>query len=290
MDITKIPTNVLKNKTFNKTILNNNNSNYKNHPNYIIELENVKPIISLIIPTFFEEKMLGELLMKFNENIKQKYKCEIIVSDGGSTDKTIEIAKQYADNIIENNSGKRQTISEGRNCGAKVAQGEILIFLNADCVPDNIELFFENIFNWFQINKTNKNSKTSAIACKIKSFKEEEIFRDRIFYFIHNNYVKLLIALGIGMGRGECQIVLSDVFHKVGGYNSNLVAGEDFDLFRRIKKNGNKILFDENILINESPRRFRKYGYLKTIWYWTLNSLTVIFFNKSVSKDWETIR
>ncbi|MPN58545.1 hypothetical protein SDC9_206251 [bioreactor metagenome] len=124
----------------------------------------------------------------------------------------------------------------------------------------------------------------------MKSFPVDEKFQDKIFYFLHNKYVHLLNILGMGMGRGECQIVKKEVFRQIGGYNSNLVAGEDFDLYRRIVHNGKKILFSKQILINESPRRFRRYGYLKTLWFWTLNSITVMFFNKSVSKEWEPIR
>jgi len=67
------------------------------------------------------------------------------------------------------------------------------------------------------------------------------------------------------MGRGECQIVRRDIFEKVGKYNTNLIAGEDFDLYRRIKKNNGNIYYSKEIIIYESPRRFRKYGYLKTL-------------------------
>ena len=92
------------------------------------------------------------------------------------------------------------------------------------------------------------------------------------------------------MGRGECQIVQRDIFEKVGKYNTNLAAGEDFDLYRRIKKNKGDIYYAKELVIYESPRRFRKYGYLKTLWYWTINSLTVIMWDKSVSREWEAIR
>ena len=241
--------------------------------------------ISIIIPTFFEEKLLTNLLKQFSQELKTKYNFEVIVSDGGSTDKTVEIAKQFADKVVENISDKKQNISTGRNEGANVATGDILVFLNADCMPDNFEIFFSEIFDW-----TNNKENFSAIACTVKAFENDEKLVDRIFYFLHNRYVCLLNLLGFGMGRGECQIVRRKIFEKIGGYNPKLIAGEDFDLYRRIVKNSGKILFSKKILINESPRRFRKYGYLKTLWFWTLNSLTVIFFNKSVSKEWEPIR
>jgi len=91
------------------------------------------------------------------------------------------------------------------------------------------------------------------------------------------------------MGRGECQIIPKKIFYEVGGYNQKLVAGEDFDLFKRIRKKG-KILFDKNSIIYESPRRYREYGHSTIFFAWLLNAISVIFKNKSVSKEWEEVR
>ena len=93
--------------------------------------------ISIIIPTLFEEELLGNLLVQFTQKLREQYDFEVIVSDGGSKDKTIEIAKQFADKVVENTSGVKQNISQGRNNGADVASGENFVFLNADCMPDN---------------------------------------------------------------------------------------------------------------------------------------------------------
>lgn len=241
--------------------------------------------ISLIIPTYFEENLLEQLLKEFTYELKQKYNFELIVSDGGSTDATISIAKKYVDKLVVKTKEERQTIAEGRNDGAKAAEGEVLVFLNADCMPKNIIDFFNFIEDW-RVN----GKKYGAVACKVTAFENEVLLRDKIFYLLHNNYVRFLNFIGVGMGRGECQIVRRNVFDEVNGYNSKLVGGEDFDLYRRITKHHHKILYSTKIIIKESPRRFRKYGYLKTLWYWTLNSLYVIFKNKSVSKEWEAIR
>jgi glycosyltransferase involved in cell wall biosynthesis len=246
-----------------------------------------KYTISIIIPTFLEEKLLGNLLAQFNSNLKSKYALEIIVSDGGSNDKTIPIATQFADRVVMHQLDTPQNISQGRNNGASVATGNVLAFLNADCMPADINVFLQSIYDWANDETDNR---TDAIACKVRAFPDEERAKDRLFYFLHNDYVRLLNAIGVGMGRGECQIVRRNVFQNVAGYNPMLVAGEDFDLYRRIVKSGGKIKFARNIIIYESPRRFRKYGYLRTLWYWTINSITVILWNKSTSKVWEAVR
>ena len=241
--------------------------------------------ISIIIPTYQEEKILSKLKFLYTQEIKTKFNCEIIVSDGGSTDNTVSIAREFADKIVEHKSQNRQTIAEGRNKGAEVAEGNILVFINADTYPADLNSFMTSIQEW---SKEQMNT-YGAIACYVSGFPEEINTKDRIFYFLHNSFVKILNIIKLGMGRGECQIVRKEIFYLVNGYNPHIVAGEDFDLFRRISKH-TKILMNSNFLVYESPRRFRRYGYLKTIWFWSINALSIIFAGRSYSKEWEAIR
>ena len=53
--------------------------------------------ISIIIPTLNEEKLITQTLKQFDCDIKKNFGLEVIVSDGGSTDSTLEIARNYAD-------------------------------------------------------------------------------------------------------------------------------------------------------------------------------------------------
>jgi glycosyltransferase involved in cell wall biosynthesis len=239
---------------------------------------------SIIIPTLNEEKLLPQLLNQLSsERLKEKYNFEIIISDGNSKDSTIQIAKKYTDKIIVHTGNMRQTIAEGRNEGAKIASGEILIFLDGDILFDDVSLFFKKIESVF------KNKNYLAMTCYINIHPEEKIFGDKIFLNFYNWYFRFLNNIGVGMGRGECQIIPKTVFNEIGGYNTKLVAGEDFDLFKRIRKKG-KILYDKNLTIYESPRRYRKYGHVKIFFAWLFNALSVIFAKKSVSTEWEEIR
>ena len=56
------------------------------------------------------------------------------------------------------------------------------------------------------------------------------------------------------MGRGECHILSKKMFEELGGDNEEFAAGEDFDLFARLRKKG-KIRFLKSSLIYESARR-----------------------------------
>lgn len=246
-----------------------------------------RPLISIVIPTLNEEKLLHDTLSQFTPELKLKYRIEIIISDGGSNDATLEIAKDFADIIVKKTENDKQNISQGRNAGAAKATGKYLFLINADTRIKDITGFFNKTFNILETGKY------SALTCKFKVFPEEEILSDKLFHTFYNNYAHFLNIIGMGMGRGECHIIRKDIFDKSGGYNEDLAAGEDYDLYRRIKKMGKKpgkIKFIRSLVVYESPRRYRKFGYSSVFYDWTKNSLSVFFKNKSVSKDWEPIR
>lgn len=99
-----------------------------------------KIITSVVIAAKNEEKFI-ERCLKALKN--QTRKCEIIVVDGHSSDKTRKIAKKYADKIILDN---KKGISDARNVGAKNAKGQIVAYCDADSIPnkkwvENIEKF-----------------------------------------------------------------------------------------------------------------------------------------------------
>jgi glycosyltransferase involved in cell wall biosynthesis len=239
---------------------------------------------SIIIPTLNEEKLLPKLLEQLNEDeLKKNFDYEIIISDGGSKDKTLELSFDKTDTIKVHLEKEKQNIAMGRNAGAAFANGEILIFLNGDVVLDDANKFFK------YLEKNFVKSDFVAMTCKVKVFPEEEILIDKIFHSIYNSYFYLLNVFGVGMGRGECQVIRKTVFQKVKGNNEKLAAGEDFDLFKRIRKEG-KIFFSKEICVFESPRRYRKFGYSGVSFSWIKNSLSIIFKNKSISKEWEQVR
>ena len=239
---------------------------------------------SIIIPTLNEEKLLPQLLdqLKCEVNLSKK-DFEIIISDGGSKDGTEQIAKSYGCDFLKHDLPGKDNISAGRNKGGMKARGEWLIFLNADVRLADVKKFFnfleEKIYS----------SSLLAVGGHVKVFPEEEILSDRLYHGFYYYYFHLLNYLGMGTGRGECQVIRKDVFIKLGGYDEKLAAGEDFDLFKRIKKVGEILLTDE-LLVYESPRRFRRYGYFTVSMMWLKNSTSIVLRKKSISREWEEVR
>ena len=240
-------------------------------------------MISIIIPTLQEALLLPQILEQFPAELRAAFNLELIVSDGGSTDDTLVIAAQHGARIVRHDEERRQTIAEGRNRGAAEARGEIFVFINADIRISDMHAFLSGI------PVALSTGGVAGATAAVHVFPEEEITADRIFHLWHNAYVRFLNFIGEGMGRGECQVLAADTFRAVGGYNPSMVAGEDYDLFRRVRKRG-KIVMLRDVTIYESPRRFRRYGYLHILWGWTRNALAVIFRNSSSSEEWEAVR
>ena len=251
-------------------------------------MSNAWPItISVIVPTLQEEKLLDATLSVFSPQWRRDHSAELIVSDGGSTDATLEIARRHADHVVVHTEGRRQTIAEGRNQGAQQARGEVLVFINGDTMPAHLDEFTRTLEDF--AGRRGPYSRASALACPVRFVSSDERFADRLFHGYYNNYVRLLSMLRIGAGRGECQVVRKKMFMSVGGYKTHLVAGEDFDLLARVGMKG-RVLFARELLVYESPRRFRKFGYFRVIWSWTINGLSVLFRGRSTSDEWEPVR
>ncbi len=240
-------------------------------------------MISFIIPTLNEEKLLPQLLAQMFVDEAALNPFEVVVSDGGSTDATVEQAAQFPVRIVHADPSTLQTIALGRNLGAASAAGDVFAFINADVRFKDFPGFLA------KVEETFSRQVCAGATCLVHVFPEEERWNDRAFHVVHNLYVRFLNAIGEGMGRGECQILTREMFARVGGYNGAMVAGEDYDLFRRVRKHG-PIVFLPDTVLYESPRRFRKYGYSRIIWGWTKNALSVVFRNASSSDTWEPVR
>lgn len=253
-----------------------------------------KPVrISLIVPALNEEKLISKWFAQFPPEIKERFGIELILSDGGSRDRTMEIAKEFlteSDQIIHHTAPRKQTIAEGRNRGAEAAHGDILMFVNADTLigltESHVARFFRAILRELQ------PPKVKALTMYVRVFPEEEMWKDVVFHTLNNFcFLQLNHFLGrgiVGVGRGECHVVRRDVFFAERGYNERMAAGEDFDLYRRI--GCRHIKFIPYLTIYESPRRYRKFGYRAIAKEWFTNAVHVMMHGKSLSKEWVEVR
>ena len=93
-------------------------------------------MLSFIIPTLNEHQTIERTLRCLSGYSGDH---EIIVSDGNSSDDTVEICRRFTDRIVVHDEPRRQTIAEARNAGAAAARGNHLVFVDADdCVGASI--------------------------------------------------------------------------------------------------------------------------------------------------------
>jgi glycosyltransferase involved in cell wall biosynthesis len=240
-------------------------------------------MISVVVPALNEEKLLERMLLQFTPELVSRYDLEIIVSDGGSTDHTLALARRHARVVVENTEGTRQTIALGRNLGARKASGDVLVFLNADTLIADPERFFAAILPALA------EPGVVALTCSVRVYPDEERWSDRAFHGFYNWFFSMMNRVGMGMGRGECHIIPRTAFMAVGGYAGRIAAGEDYDMFRRLKRQGT-IRFMNDVLVYESPRRYRRYGYLTVSASWFMNFLSVQFLGRSILDEWKPVR
>lgn len=209
--------------------------------------------VSIIIPVLNEEKGIKELL-----NHLQKFKrdSEVILVNGKSKDKTVEIAScfDYV-KIISSRRGRAQQM----NAGAKVASGDILLFLHADTyLPKNaIETIEETVKN---------GTDYGCFSLKIES--------SRLPLIIASKLINLRTKITHVSSGDQTIFVRRELFEKINGY-ADIPLMEDLELTRRLKNTGNFVELD--LEVSTSPRRWEKWGIYKTVLLmWTLRSLYYI--------------
>ena len=239
-------------------------------------------MISIVIPTFNEQKRIEDTLTRLQKGFVVPH--EIIVSDGKSQDETVRIARQYADQVVEHTGLKRQTIAQGRNVGARGSRGDFIAFMDADCRIDNPNKFFTDALRYFK-----EDQKLVALSARIRVFPEDETLADKIVWTCMNTGNWLLNLLGVGAAPGEFQMMRKEIFEKVGGFNEQLVATEDYDMFRRLSKLG-RVQLKLSLVVYHSGRHGHVFGWPRLLWIWFINTLSYILRGKSYSKEWEAIR
>ncbi|BAQ65149.1 glycosyltransferase family A protein [Geminocystis sp. NIES-3709] len=187
---------------------------------------------SVIIPVYNGEEFLGEAIESI---IKQNYQpLEIIIVDDGSTDKTAEVAYKFKDvakYIYQQNAGA----SSARNTGIKIAQGDLIAFLDSD------DLWTPNILKSY-VDFLQNNPQVDIVQGHLQNFRIENDLQTNS---INKKFGKPRLPFNIGTF-----IYRKSVFERIGLFDENLRHSEDVEFLVRIKENNlNRAVLKSVILL-----------------------------------------
>ncbi len=214
-----------------------------------------KPFFTVVIPTYNEEESLPVLLEALKKQTYQNFK--IIVVDSFSQDKTTQVLDKFKKEVnnLDFYIKKMKNVSQARNYGASKANGDFLVFFDADVEPA-ID-FLEKIKNY--INKFNLDVLT------VWNRPKSQILTGKIILSMMNLTLSLFQKIKPA-ANGPCIIIKKDLFEKLQGFDDSIVFGEDFDLIQRAHKlKANFKVFAKPILY-VSTRRFEKEGFLLSLY------------------------
>ena len=229
--------------------------------------------ISIVIPALNEEKFLPHLLTSLTKQTKKNF--SVIVVDGSSKDRTVEIAESFRSKLprLKVIVSEKAGLPLQRNLGARATSGEWLVFLDSD---HTVHPYFIERIEAF-IEENNPKIFTSWFR------PDSEVSGDAMFTLIANLFVEGSIIFHRPIAPGPLAVVRREVFELVGGYNESLTFGEDYDFTQRIAAKGISLQILRETLYVLSLRRVRKEGKLSFIRLYAKASLLVLLTRKNLN-------
>jgi len=213
--------------------------------------------ISVIVPAFNEEKLLGASLTEINSAanafLARGWEYELVVCDNNSTDQTAEIARKHGAKVIFEPVNQ---IARARNSGASIATGDWFVFVDADSHP-SAELFAE-VVGAIQSGKYIAGG--STVRLDVKYFVAGIITR---LWNLTSRWKRFLAGAFIFCEAG--------VFRQLGGFSHEFFCAEELELSQRLKKLAKETGKDVAILhqhpLLTSARKMRLYSPWNHLWF-----------------------
>lgn len=211
--------------------------------------------VSVVIPTYNEEKNIGKCLESLCNQTMKRSEYELIVVDGNSKDTTRDIATQYADTVIIQT---RPKVGGARNDGADIATADIIATTDGDCIlpPKWIETIYAEF-----------GAHPEAVAVYGTVYPLEKGIKNKINLGLANTFSRVGYYTKMLYYTLGCNTAFrKDAFLKIGGYKV-CDAGDDLEIARRIVHEG-KVCFCPKMKVGFSMRRYDQFGTLKSLREW----------------------
>lgn len=200
-------------------------------------------LLSVIIPAYNEAEYIGPTLERLKNTLDHAGfdSCEIVVADDESTDRTASIALNMGAKVVT--SGKRN-IGATRNAGASHANGDYLLFLDADTLVTNeLMVDFKNALNQnvlaggTPVGWSGKVPFTANFLCHVWN----------------------TISKWFHLPAGSFFFVRHDAFLTVQGFDEEYYVSEELHLARKLKSLGRVMILKHPVLT--SPRKVYQFTF-----------------------------
>lgn len=196
-------------------------------------------MISIIIPTYNEAESISHLINYLRKNAAPSV-AEIIVSDGGSADNTLQIARQArAKAVLSPKKGRAAQM----NYGASLATGSILYFIHAETFPpttfaNNIE---QAVAEGYELGRYLTKFNSNKFILKINAF------FTRFDWFVC-------------YGGDQTLFITKALFTQTGGFKEDMLIMEDYEIVVRARQKTKYKIFKKAALI--SARKYETNSWL----------------------------
>jgi len=212
-----------------------------------LEKGNCPPMISVIIPAHNEERYLDRTLKALARQTYPKY--EVIVVANGCNDRTEEVAAHRCDRLI---ALSQKSLGVARNLGARLAKGDLLLFLDADTTLEPMALKF--IAHDF--------SARYAVGT-LRGRPDPDQFKYRLIYAVKN----FMHLSSLHAGSSGVIVCWRKHFISIGGFDEGLEVRENSELIQRLRYFGRYKYLGE-VAATTSMRRYDQRGFTQMVWLW----------------------
>ena len=196
-------------------------------------------MISVIIPTCNESACIEGLIHYLKKNTAGN-SIEIIVSDAGSTDNSLQLAKNAgATALLSPQKGRAAQM----NYGASLATGSVFYFVHADSFPPPgfVKDIEAAVNNGYVAGRYQTKFASNSLLLRFNAF------------FTRFNLFECY-------GGDQTLFVTSSFFKKINGFDESKIIMEDYDITQRIQKEGRYKIFSKLALV--SARKYEKNNWL----------------------------
>lgn len=205
-------------------------------------------MLSIVIPTLNAATSLPAMFENIAEGGQELVEFQIVVTDGGSTDSTLELAKSAGATVVSGKKGRGIQLA----AGAEVAHGDWLLFIHADTMLQSgwaaeVARFIDN----------HSTSDGQAMAAVFTFKLDDASVKARIL-----EAIVAFRTTWLALPYGDQGLLISRKhYDRIGGFRQIPIM-EDVDIVRRIGRRDLTVL---NCSAVTSARRYRKEGYLRRI-------------------------